>query len=152
MSQQDVSYWLSEVKALQQQLSLLQQERDIAHEESARWRDRYQAESQLRQQNTAFLKEQIRQLEAEQAERQQLSESEGEDSTDLLESLADMRDLDEIQQYVQEIAQERNRLHRALEAERQAHSQTRESLSIALGDTIDLLTHRGPKRKAESPS
>lgn len=143
MNQQDVSYWLAEVKALQQQLGLLQQERDAAHEESVRWRDRYHSESQLRQQNTAFLKEQIRQLEAEQAKYQRLDESgDGDPDLGLLESLADMQDLDEIQQYVQEIAQERNALRRELEAERQAHSQTRESLSLALGDTIDLLTQR----------
>jgi chromosome segregation ATPase len=142
---QDVSYWLAEVKSLQQQLSIMQQERDAAFQEAAQWRDRYHDETQLRQQKIAILQDQIRQLEAAQAALQQTDNSDI--APEVLESLAGMTDLAELQDYIQEIAQERSRLRRELETERKAHQATREELSLALGDAIDLLTQRGKGKK-----
>ncbi len=142
---QDVSYWLAEVKTLQQQLSVMQQERDAAFQEAAQWRDRYHDETQLRQQKISLLQDQIRQLEAAQAALQKTDPSDI--APEIMESLADMNDPSELQEYVQEIAQERNRLRRELETERKAHQATREELSLALGDAIDLLTQRGKTQK-----
>lgn len=142
---QDVSYWLAEVKTLQQQLSVMQQERDAAFQEAAQWRDRYHDETQLRQQKISLLQDQIRQLEAAQAALQKTDPSDI--APEIMESLADMTDPSELQEYVQEIAQERNRLRRELETERKAHQATREELSLALGDAIDLLTQRGKTQK-----
>ncbi len=139
---QDISYWLNEVKSLQQQLGVMQQERDAAFQEAAQWRDRFHDETQLRQQKISLLQDQIRQLEAAQAALQSTDPS---DAPEVLESLAGMTDPAELQQYVHEIAQERNALRRDLEAERKAHQATREELSLALGDAIDLLTQRGKK-------
>lgn len=143
---QDVSYWLAEVKTLQQQLSVMQQERDAAFQEAAQWRDRYHDETQLRQQKTSLLQDQIRQLEAAQAALQKTDPSDI--APEIMESLADMTDPAELQEYVHEIAQERNRLRHELETERKSHQATREELSLALGDAIDLLTQRGKAPKS----
>jgi len=142
---QDISYWLNEVKSLQQQLNVMQQERDAAFQEAAQWRDRFHDETQLRQKKIGLLQGQIRQLEAAQAALQSTDPSET--GSEVIESLAGMTDPAELQQYVHEIAQERNGLRRELETERKAHQATREELSLALGDAIDLLTQRG---KAQS--
>ena len=142
---QDISYWLNEVKSLQQQLGVMQQERDAAFQEAAQWRDRFHDETQLRQQKVSLLQEQIRQLETAQAA---LQSADADDvAPEVLESLAGMTDPIELQQYVHEIAQERNSLRRELESERKAHQATREELSLALGDAIDLLT---PRDKAKA--
>lgn len=142
---QDISDWLNEVKSLQQQLSIMQQERDAAFQEAAQWRDRFHDETQLRQKKISLLQDQIRQLEAAQAALQSTDPSDI--GTEVIESLAGMTDPAELQQYVHEIAQERNALRRELETERKAHQATREELSLALGDAIDLLTQRGKKQK-----
>ena len=142
---QDISYWLNEVKSLQQQLAVMQQERDAAFQEAAQWRDRFHDETQLRQQKMSLLQEQIQQLEAAQAALQNTDA--GDVEPEVIESLAGMTDPAELQQYVHEIAQERSALRRELEAERTAHQATRKELSLALGDAIDLLTQRG---KAQS--
>ncbi|NJN29838.1 MAG: hypothetical protein HC824_04825 [Synechococcales cyanobacterium RM1_1_8] len=140
---QDISYWLAEVQSLQQQLNVMREERDEANHAAAQWRDRYQAETQIRQRNTALLQSQIRELEAAQtAGQREGSPNEIATSPEILEILADLSSLEELQDYVQEVARERDRLRRALETERQAHGVTRQELSLALGDTIDLLTQR----------
>ncbi len=144
---QDISDWLNEVKSLQQQLGVMQQERDAAFQEAAQWRDRFHDETQLRQQKISLLQAQISQLEAAQTALQSTDSSNI--GPEVIESLAGMTDPAELQQYVHEIAQERNALRRQLETERKAHQATREELSLALGDAIDLLTQRG-KTKASN--
>ncbi|NJR67246.1 MAG: hypothetical protein HC771_00245 [Synechococcales cyanobacterium CRU_2_2] len=151
---QDVTQWLEEIRSLRAQLATVQQERDEAFSESATWRDRLNAEMQLRVRESALLKQQIdtlasREL-AEQADGLGAgTEGSGAEpkantpiSAQLQEALNQLTSLEDLREFAVTIAQERDRLRQELQAERQAHQDTRESLSIALGDTIDLLTQR----------
>ncbi len=138
---QDVTQWLEEIKALRSQLATVQQERDEAFKESSTWRDRLNAEMQLRMRETTLLKQQIDTLEGDRVESEEEPSSAGV-SDKLQGTLSQLTNLEDLRQFAIELAQERDRLRQELQSERQAHQSTRESLSIALGDTIDLLTQR----------
>ncbi len=140
---QDVAQWLEEIRTLRAQLLAVQQERDEAFAESATWRDRLNAEMQLRVRESALLKAQIETLSARDlVEELDLGEGESGISAKLLETLNQLTHPEDLRAFLVTVAQERDRLRQDLQAERQAHQDTRESLSIALGDTIDLLTQR----------
>lgn len=178
---QDVTPWLDEIKALRAQLVQIQQERDEAHQASATWRDRLNAEMKLRVRETGLLREQIATLEAAQLASQRvdaptetppaetnisstdlpgprlssgrnlerepgadlgLEIENGSKSTSIETTLKALTRLEDLRQFASEIAKERDRLRQELESERREHQTTRENLSIALGDAIDLLAHR----------
>lgn len=152
---QDVTQWLDEIKTLRAQLVTLQRERDEAFTESVTWRDRLDAEMKLRLREAELLREQIATLEAVQPKTDEGNPtSRAEAGADLVEpqreaqavklekTLAQLTTVEDLREFVTEVAKERDRLRRALEQERQAHQETRENLSIALGDAIDLLAHR----------
>jgi chromosome segregation ATPase len=148
----DISYWLAEVESLQRQLRETQQQRDEAYQESYNWRQRYETEALQRRRETQSwqadlktLKETIAQLQSQA----NLAASEALSETGLPpEWLQEGVTVTELQQQLQTLWQERDRYRQALAEERRAHGQTRQNLTLALGDAVDQLK----RLKGESES
>ncbi|MBW4494093.1 MAG: hypothetical protein KME26_13590 [Oscillatoria princeps RMCB-10] len=146
---QNFSQWLEEIKTLQQQLAEREQERDAANASADRWRELYNTEAQQRrteakqaQQTIESLKAEIQRLEEEAARAKEddagsLSAIEQElgrlGSGELTAKLAKL--LSSRLEALQEV----DRLALALKDEQAAHAKTRQSLTTALGDTMDRL-------------
>ena len=149
---EDVRQWLAQIKALQQQLSQVQQQRDEADASAANWCRLYETEAQQRRTDAHLARQTIEQL---QAQIQQLqdgatpvgnqrvispSESDIESEVEQLETGTQLK------QKLVEVLLERDRatrevvrLQQALKVEQENHTQTRKSLTSALGDAIDRL-------------
>lgn len=146
---QNFSQWLEEIKTLQQQLAEREEERDAANASADRWRELYNTEAQQRrteakqaQETIESLKAEIQRLEGEAARAKEedagsLSAIEQElgrlgpgELTAKLAKLLSSR---------LEALQEVERLALALKEEQAAHAKTRDSLTIALGDTMERL-------------
>lgn len=155
---QDVRQWLAEIKQLKQELAETQRDRNAAQDSANQWRQLYNTEAQQRrdeakrhQEATTTLKTELNRLQTEflgpknelvarvaiQREVEQLKTSE-ELKARLLEV---MRERDHIREQVRHITE-------SLEQEKANHLQTRNSLTTALGDTVDLLTKA--KHKSDS--
>ena len=140
---EDIQYWLHEVKSLQEQVATLQQEKNQAHRDALNWRQRYETEGQQRRQEVRHAQEELIRLRADLAQLQGRGSLETTDS-DLTATQAEvlaLTNVELLQQRLQEVLQERQQLLHALQTERKANNQTRESLTLALGDAVDQLTH-----------
>jgi hypothetical protein len=135
---QDISYWLGEVQSLQKRLATVCEERDEAHQEASSWRSRYDAETKLRQSESQILQQKVAQLTQELTQfRSGVS-----DETAAAEIEADLKAIttpEQLQATLRDLLLERHQLRLNLQNEREAHVNTRESLSIALGDAVDQL-------------
>ncbi|MEB3273320.1 MAG: hypothetical protein ACO4CG_05145 [Prochlorothrix sp.] len=150
---QDVSYWLNEVKTLQAQVAMLQEERDHAYRDALNWRQRYETEAQQRRQELRHSQEELIRLRADLAQLQGrglLEESDQELAATQAEVL-ELTDVAQLQQRLQAVLQERQQLLQALQTERKAHNQTRESLTVALGDAVDQLAQYKKAGSTASP-
>ena len=139
---QDISYWLGEVQSLQKRLATVCEERDEAHQEASSWRSRYDAEAKLRQSESQILQQKVAQL------TQELNQfrSGVSDETAAAEIEADLKAIttpEQLQATLRDLLLERHQLRLDLQNEREAHINTRESLSIALGDAVDQLRQAG---------
>ena len=143
----DVSQWLAEIKTLKQQLAEATQDREQAHASAANWRQLYETEAQQRrsefhlaQQTIESLKQQLQQLQARSPELPEAALTELWAQADQLHSVPELR-----QKLVAALA-DRDRLLQGLQTEQTDHAQTRKSLTMALGDAIDLLSkHQSPE-------
>ena len=156
---QDVSQWLAEIQSLKQQLGQAQCDRDEANSSAAKWRQLYTTEAQQRridaklaQQNLNSLKQEIQQLKG-------LPDSQPTDGAAPAEVKAAVEKLQTVEQLKQaliEVTVERDRLVHVLKQEQSNHAQTRQNLTIALGDAIVRLTKekgdRKPSEKNSPPS
>jgi hypothetical protein len=135
---QDISYWLGEVQSLQKRLATVCEERDEAHQEASSWRSRYDAETKLRQSESQILQQKVAQLTQDLTQfRSGVS-----DETAAAEIEADLKAIttpEQLQATLRDLLLERHQLRLNLQNEREAHVNTRESLSIALGDAVDQL-------------
>ncbi|MEP0870608.1 hypothetical protein NDA01_12415 [Trichocoleus desertorum AS-A10] len=156
---QDVRQWLSEIKALQQQLAEAERERDAAYTSATNWRRLYETEAQQRRTETNLTQQAIADL---QTEIQQLQggiifgdnashpAAEMSQALDQLQTPAELREkLGQILQEQSRLQGEVERLVQALQLEQTNHAQTRKSLTTALGDTIDLLTKERAIKQVE---
>jgi len=152
----DTLQWLAEIQALQQQVMALQQERDEITATAHRWQKLYETEAQQRRSDAAAAQATIAQLQAELAARSPLRDPDaGWASPELAEQQARcdrIQTLPEAQAELHTLLltcatlQHRvTQLSHALATEQVAHQQTRKTLTIALGDTIDLLTQERQK-------
>ncbi len=154
---QDVRQWLDEIKRLQQQLATVQRDRDAAFESAQQWRHLYNTEAQQRREQTQRYQETVAALETEI---EQLQQKLSIPQNEILSKVAIQRELDELEDVEQLKAKlkiamlERDRaretirqLNESLEQEKASHQETRNSLTTALGDTVDLLT----KAQGRSP-
>lgn len=130
MAQDDLTQWIAEVRTLQRQLADTQKERDQAYNSAANWRRLYETEARQRREESAEFQAQIEAL------RQSLSVS---PAAALGQDLAAVDSLQGLQQYLEGLVQRCQELTQLLETEKQAHSQTRQTLTSALGDTFDAL-------------
>jgi hypothetical protein len=139
---QDISYWLGEVQSLQKRLATVCEERDEAHQEASSWRSRYDAETKLRQSESQILQQKVAQMTQELTQfRSGVS-----DETAAAEIEADLKAIttpEQLQATLRDLLLERHQLRLNLQNEREAHVNTRESLSIALGDAVDQLRQAG---------
>lgn len=138
----DIQQWILEIKSLQQQLAEMQRDRDAVLDSAANWRQLYNTEAQQRrdeamrhQQTIESLKAEIQQFRDEIAGIERLSSP-----AEISASVEQIENVEELQAKLIEVLIERDRLAQALKEERTAHAQTREKLTTALGDAVDVLT------------
>jgi aminoglycoside phosphotransferase len=161
---QDVSYWLAEVQSLQKQLATAYEERESAHAAATSWRQRYETEARQRRSDAELAQAAIAKLQ------QEIQYLRGLDAPDLSEpdasalelnpplNLLNPAELDglsvtELRHQLQGLQRERDRLIAALQQERERHQQTRESLTLALGDAVDQLSEfKGAQGESMPPS
>ncbi|MEB3280876.1 MAG: hypothetical protein VKK42_18330 [Lyngbya sp.] len=155
---QDVRQWLDEIKRLKQQLTQVQRDRDAALDSANQWRQLYSTEAQQRREEAKRNQETIATL---RSQLEQLQQKLSVPTSEIVSKVAINREIerlaseDELKAKLVEVMLERDRareqvrqLNESLEQEKANHLQTRNSLTTALGDTVDLLT----KAKGESPS
>ena len=148
MTQPNAAQWLAEVQALQRQINELQQERERAYESADNWRKLYDLEAQQRRRDSAIANGKIERLQKD------LSDLRAANAPDMNPNgqrdrsappdptLAERQtpQLAQLQSELSAARQECGRLQTQLDAERTEHTQTRNSLTAALGDAVDLLS------------
>ncbi|WP_448574344.1 hypothetical protein [Trichothermofontia sp.] len=162
--------WLTEIQALQQQVMVLQAARDEMAATAQRWQKLYETEAQQRRSDAAAAQATIAQLRADLAAQSPLGENGETGSNDqqaagamptwltTLQAQGDRaQTLTEAQAAFQalwlactNLQQRIIQLSHNLAVEQAAHQQTRKTLTLALGDTIDLLTQERQKYGPQS--
>ena len=127
---QDLTQWITEVRTLQRQLADTQKDRDQAYNSAANWRRLYETEARQRREETADFQTQLEALQ------QRLAAA---PETALGRDIAAVDSLLGLQQQLDGLVQRCQDLTQRLQAEQQAHAQTRQTLTSALGDTFDAL-------------
>lgn len=122
----DLTEWIAEVQRLQQQMAELRQQRDQAYNSAANWQRLYDREAQQRRQETAALQTQLAQVSHPSP------------------PLAAPGTLPSPEEQIQALTIQCQQLRQALETERQAHEQTRLSLTMALGEALDQWKQQTP--------
>ncbi|MDX2213582.1 MAG: hypothetical protein SFY66_09855 [Oculatellaceae cyanobacterium bins.114] len=151
---QDVRQWLAEIKHLQQKVVETCQERDEAYAGAANWRKLYEREAQQRRTDATLAAQTIDALKAELIELQRLPQAQDKAPVDVavMQQQVDQLDGAELKQKLLDLMVECDRLSQALKTEQESHTQTRNSLTIALGDTVDLLTKERAARTHHAES
>lgn len=160
MTQPNPAQWLAEVQTLQRQISELQQERERAYESASNWRKLYDQEAQQRRRDAAIATGKIERLQKDLSDLRTANRLSNADSRLAAQDAA--QDVDEAGGQNPQVAQlnaalaaakqECQQLHTQIEAERAAHAQTRNSLTAALGDAVDLLSkERSTERLPAQP-
>lgn len=138
---EEVVQWLGEINRLKQQLATLQKELQTSQQSEASWRQRYTEEAQQRRTEARLAKEQFEEMNLTLQELQkgvQLSPDLPDDHT-LDQEIAAIADLDALRQKLSTTTKERNQLLKALQSEKEAHENTRKSLTSVINDTIEQL-------------
>lgn len=147
----DVRQWLGEIKNLQQKLEQARKERDEAFASASNWRSLYEAEAQQRRTEANLHRQALESMNSDgfrgsdfPAERD-APENPARQST-LQDWAARFQTVDELRNEVMRLLVACDRLEQQLRAEREHHTRTRQELTTALGDAMDLLG----KTKGES--
>lgn len=149
---EDVRQWLAQIKALQQQLSQVQQQRDEADASAANWCRLYETEAQQRRTDAHLARQTIEELQAQIQQLQDAATPVGNQrvispsESDIESEVEQLETGTQLKQKLVEVLLERDlatkevvRLQQALKIEQENHTQTRKSLTSALGDAIDRL-------------
>lgn len=141
---QDVAQWLAEIKTLQQQVTELTQERDRAYASADNLRNMYEAEAKQRQRDAIAAQRKIEKLKQTVIALQAPDEatSTGELSPRLkadITAIKGNRSVESLQTQLVETKKQTEQLKSLLEAEQAEHEKTRQSMTAALGDAVDLL-------------
>lgn len=151
---QAIAQWIDEIQALKQQITELKRDRDTGYADADRWRDRYMTEAQQRRTETqtaqrtiAALHREIEQLRGSLAIALDRSIG-GIDLSDpvMLTSDQDTTSTLTEPQQLRELREQVLTLSEALAAEKRNHEDTRRSLTMALGDTMDVLNQERSRR------
>ncbi|HEY9629600.1 MAG TPA: hypothetical protein V6C84_20040 [Coleofasciculaceae cyanobacterium] len=148
---QEVTQWIAEIKSLQQKLAEAHRERDEAYVSAASWRSLYETEAQQRRLETRLSRQAIETL---KEELQMLQEPLGtlSDRAAIQSEVAALSNLEDLRVRLVEALEDSDRLMQALRAEQSAHTETRESLTTALGDAIDQLNQERSVRQKTPPT
>lgn len=144
---QNIRQWLAEVKSLQQKLVEVQQEREQAYGSASNWRNLYETEARQRRAEAKLAEATIAELQSQLAAQQPPLPSAENYEVALRQQVEQWQTLDQLQSQLLQVLLERDQLVQALQTERQSHEQTRQDLTTALGDTVELLT----KARAANP-
>ena len=141
---QDVAQWLAEIKTLQQQVAELTQERDRAYASADNLRSMYEAEAKQRQREAIVAQRKIEKLKQTAIALQAPDEiaSTGALSPRLkadITAIKSNRSIESLQTQLVESKKQCEQLKSLLEAEQAEHEKTRQSMTAALGDAVDLL-------------
>ncbi|MGB3789921.1 MAG: hypothetical protein WA949_18065 [Phormidesmis sp.] len=156
MTQSNAAQWLAEVQALQRQIGELQQERERAYESADNWRKLYDSEAQQRRRDSAIATGKIERLQKDLSDLRAVSTPNTQTNTrsdraaavDLDNPDAQATQVTQLQFELSTAREECERLQAQLETERADHTQTRNSLTAALSDAVDLLSK---ERAAANP-
>ncbi|WP_448564549.1 hypothetical protein [Trichothermofontia sp.] len=167
----DTLQWLTEIQALQRRVMALQQERDEWAATAQRWQKLYETEAQQRRSDAAAAQATIAQLQADLAVQSPINgewgggRGEG-DAGSASPWLAELQArCDRIQTVVEaqtelqsllltcaQLQRQVAQLSYDLATEQAAHQHTRKTLTLALGDTIDLLTQERQRYQGTAAS
>lgn len=145
---QNVSQWLAEIQTLQRQVSELRQEREQAYASVDNWRKLYEAEAQQRRRDAEANTKKIEQLQQSMADQGAMYSTSDLDSGPSGSPVPEIREGHSVRQLRAELTAAKKqcqKLKALLEAEQTHHAQTRESLTAALGDAVDLLKKDRPQ-------
>lgn len=156
----DVSQWIGEIQALREQLAEALRDRDTALETATKWSELYNREAEQRRTETKLSQEMIETLKTEIQQLKAgitLKTDENLDVAAISQEVEQLQTVAELQEKLIQVAIEREQLTKALKIEQENHANTRQSLTTALSDMVDLLTkHPGgdtreitPKLKSE---
>lgn len=160
----DVAQWLIEIRTLQRRLVETSGERDAAFKSAANWRRLYETEAQQRRAETQQLKDTVRDLQqtiedlnardTDLTGSEQLATKDDNSQQDLTQFKLEISKLDRevVSARLIEALLRCDRLAQSLQSEQIAHAQTRKSLTMALGDTIDMLSRSPSRSLAETAS
>ncbi|NMG08099.1 hypothetical protein [Brasilonema sp. UFV-L1] len=143
MTQELTSQWLAEIKALKQQIAELQAEHDAGWQSAEKWRKLYNIEAEQRRTDAQMAQQTIASLKAQIQQIQGIEEARLDDptvATAIEQEVEQLKSVEELQAKLITVTKERDRLLQALKTEQENHTQTRKSLTTALGDAIDGLT------------
>lgn len=140
----DVVKWLAEIQALQRQVAELKQERDLAYASTDNLRGLYESEAKQRQRDATSYQRQTEQLQKE-LEAYQSPQAETSDRLSAeITSIQGNRSVEDLQAQLISAKKQCEQLKAMLQEEQTEHTQTRESLTAALGDAVDLLAKERP--------
>ncbi len=142
MSEDLTQQWLTEIQALKQQVAQLQAERVTTWESAEKWRKLYNTEAEQRRTDSQLFRQTVASLKAEIQQLKGIEDATLPDSdtvTAIQQEIAQLSSLEELKSKLTVAMKERDRLLQALKTEQDKHSQTRQSLTTALGDAIDGL-------------
>ena len=135
----DIAGWLAEVQSLQHKVAELQQARSRAYASADNLRKLYESEAVQRQRDAAAAQQKIENLQHRLAE---LQSSDGKESEKLSAETASIQgncSIEQLQAQLVTAKRQSEQLKTRLQEEQAEHAKTRESLTAALGDAVDLL-------------
>ncbi|MEO1375498.1 MAG: hypothetical protein AAFW70_14515 [Cyanobacteria bacterium J06635_10] len=142
MSEDLTQQWLTEIKSLKQQIAKLQAERIATWESAEKWRKLYNTEAEQRRTDSQLFQQTIASLKAEIQKLKGIEDATLPDSNTVIAIQQEVEQLSSVEELKIKLTvamKERDRLLQALKTEQDNHSQTRKSLTTALGDAIDGL-------------
>lgn len=142
----DVRQWLAEIKTLQQKLAEARQERDEAYASAANWRTLYETEAKQRRIEANLAQQTIDALKTELDQLQHPSVAVGEQNSTTLQQTVEQLAAGELRSRLLQVMMECDRLSQALKVEQINHAKTRQGLTTALGDTMDMLNRERSTR------
>ena len=147
MSEDLTQQWLREIQSLKQQIAQLQSEQASTWESAEKWRKLYNTEAEQRRTDSQLFQQTLASMKAEIAPYftnfQQLKGldnatlPDSDTVTAIQQEVAQLSSLEDLKTKLTVAMKEKDRLLQALKTEQDKHSQTRQSLTTALGDAID---------------
>lgn len=150
---QDVSQWIAEIQAMREQVADALRDRDTALETATKWSELYNREAEQRRTEARLSQEMIESLKAEIQQLKAGITLKTDDSLDVAaisQEVERLQTVGELQRKLIEVTIDREKLINALKTEQENHINTRQSLTTALSDMVDLLTKHSASDTGET--